>query len=65
MIKRTLLYGHPTDSEAFETYYANTHLPIAAKMTGVDRLELTRFGPGAEAATTRGPWWRCEATLRP
>ncbi len=43
MIKATLLYGHPTDSDAFEKYYAETHLPIAAKMKGVDKLELTKF----------------------
>lgn len=43
MIKATLLYGHPTDAEAFEKYYAETHLPIAAKMKGVDKMELTKF----------------------
>ncbi|HRE36873.1 MAG TPA: EthD family reductase [Chitinophagaceae bacterium] len=43
MIKATLLYGHPTDPEAFEKYYAETHLPLAAKMQGVNRLELTKF----------------------
>ncbi len=43
MIKATLLYGHPADPEAFENYYAKTHLPIAAKMKGVDKLELTKF----------------------
>jgi uncharacterized protein (TIGR02118 family) len=43
MIKVTVLYGHPTDSEVFENYYANNHLPIAAKMTGHEKLELTKF----------------------
>lgn len=43
MLKTTLLYGHPTDPEAFEKYYAETHLPIAAKMKGVEKLELTKF----------------------
>jgi len=43
MIKATLLYGHPTDADAFEKYYAETHLPIAAKMQGVEKLELTKF----------------------
>ncbi|MFN8289804.1 MAG: EthD family reductase [Chitinophagaceae bacterium] len=42
MIKATLLYGHPADPEAFERYYAETHLPIAAKMQGVSKLELTK-----------------------
>lgn len=43
MIKVTVLYGHPTDSAAFEDYYSNNHLPIAAKMTGHEKLELTKF----------------------
>lgn len=43
MIKMTLLYGHPADPEAFEKYYAETHLPMAAKMQGVAKLELTKF----------------------
>jgi uncharacterized protein (TIGR02118 family) len=43
MLKLTVLYGHPSDVDAFEHYYATTHLPIAARMKGVDRLELTRF----------------------
>ncbi len=43
MIKLTVLYGHPTDITAFEDYYANTHLPKAAKMKGHTKLELTKF----------------------
>lgn len=43
MLKATLLYGHPTDPDSFEKYYAETHLPIAAKMMGVTKLELTKF----------------------
>ena len=43
MVKITVLYGHPTDPETFEKYYAQTHLPLAAKMKGVTRLELTKF----------------------
>lgn len=43
MIKLTVLYGHPTDTAAFEDHYANTHLPKAAKMKGHSKLELTKF----------------------
>ncbi len=50
MIKLTLLYGHPENTDAFETYYAQTHMPIASKMPGVDRLELTQFGPGPDGS---------------
>jgi len=50
MIKVALLYGHPQDPLKFEQYYAETHLPLAAEMKGVTRLELTRFGPGPDGA---------------
>ncbi len=43
MIKATLLYGHPESPETFEKYYAETHLPLAMKVSGVQKLELTRF----------------------
>lgn len=41
MVKLTLLYGHPADSVAFESYYANTHLPLAAKIQGLRRAEFS------------------------
>lgn len=47
-MKVTVLYGYPQNPQEFDEYYAQTHLPIAAKMKGVDRLELTRFGPGPD-----------------
>jgi uncharacterized protein (TIGR02118 family) len=50
MIKVTVLYGAPEDPQAFERYYAETHLPIAAKMKGATRFELTRFGPGPDGS---------------
>jgi uncharacterized protein (TIGR02118 family) len=43
MLKATVLYGHPTDVDAFEKYYAETHTPLALKMKGVDKMELTKF----------------------
>jgi uncharacterized protein (TIGR02118 family) len=42
MVKLTVLYGHPTDAAAFETYYAGTHLPIAATMKTVRKIELSK-----------------------
>lgn len=50
MVKVTVLYGHPADADAFESYYAATHTPIAQKMPGVARWELTRFQPGPDGA---------------
>jgi len=43
MVKLIVMYGHPTDPVAFETYYAEKHLPIAAQMKGVSKIELTKF----------------------
>jgi uncharacterized protein (TIGR02118 family) len=48
MLKVTVLYGHPTSSADFEKYYAEIHLPLAAKMQGVARLELTKFVAGPD-----------------
>lgn len=42
MLKITVLYGPPTDTDAFEDHYANTHLPLAAKMPNVARFEASR-----------------------
>lgn len=39
MVKLTVLFGHPEDPEAFEEYYANQHLPLAAKIPNVKRFE--------------------------
>lgn len=43
MLKLTVLYGHPKDAEAFEKYYNEKHLPLAATMEGIAKLELTKF----------------------
>ena len=50
MFKVTVLYGHPTNPADFERYYADTHLPIAARMRGQERLELTRFTPAPDGS---------------
>jgi len=44
MVKLTALFGHPEDPEAFEEYYANQHLPLAAKIPNVQRFESGRVG---------------------
>jgi uncharacterized protein (TIGR02118 family) len=52
MMKLTVLYGQPTNAEAFEEHYRNTHLPAVAKLTGVARVELTRFAAGPDGGKT-------------
>ena len=48
MLKVTVLYGQPTDPEAFEKYYAETHGPLVAKLQGIDKIELTMFMPNSD-----------------
>ena len=36
--KLTVLYGHPTNPAAFEKYYGEKHLPLAANITGFTRM---------------------------
>jgi uncharacterized protein (TIGR02118 family) len=42
MVKLTVLYGHPADPQAFEKYYATTHMPLVAKISGVARTEKAK-----------------------
>ena len=42
MLKLTVLYGSPTDPVAFEHYYANTHLALAAKIPNTRRIEASK-----------------------
>ena len=48
MQKITVLYGHPTDTNTFETYYRSTHLPLVDKLELVLKVEITKInsGPG-------------------
>ncbi len=50
MIKLTVLYGQPKQPEAFESYYAQTHLPLVADIQGILRTELTLFALSADGS---------------
>lgn len=56
MVKLTLLYGHPTDTVSFESYFANTHLPLAARINGVRRAEFSLVTGAMDGS--RSPWYR-------
>ena len=56
MIKLTLLYGHPADAVSFESYYATTHLPLAAKIGGVRRAEFSLVTSALDGS--RSPYYR-------
>jgi len=50
MLKLTVLYGHPTQPEAFESYYNTKHLPLVAYVEGIQRAELTVFASEADGS---------------
>ena len=56
MVKLTVLYGHPANAEAFEKYYAQTHMPIAAQMQDVRRIELAKVVGAPDGG--RAPYYR-------
>lgn len=61
-IKINVQYGHPTDPDAFEKYYAETHLPMAATMTGFTRFEAgkvigTPDGTPSDVYRIAEIWW--------
>ena len=43
MVKLVALYKKPTDIEAFEKHYQETHLPLAKKMQGLVKLEVSNM----------------------
>lgn len=50
MIKLTVLYNHPEDPAAFESYYAATHMPLVGTINGVIKAEVTKFLPEADGS---------------
>ena len=53
MVKLTVLYGHPTDPGAFETYYVNTHVPLALKIPALAHFEAATAQPQAQTAPAK------------
>lgn len=41
-MKVTVLYTPPTDPAAFDEYYLSTHIPLAATLPGLLRMETAR-----------------------
>ena len=42
MVKLIVLYGQPTDPEAFDAHYFSTHAELVAKMPGLQRFEAAK-----------------------
>lgn len=38
-------YGHPEDPQAFDAYYHGTHIPLAQKMPGLQRVTVGKAQP--------------------
>jgi uncharacterized protein (TIGR02118 family) len=53
MIKLTVLYETPADVAAFDAHYLGTHVPLAREVPGIQRVEVTRFGPGPDGSAPR------------
>jgi len=48
MYKVTVLYEHPEDVGQFEKHFREQHLPLAKKMHGVSKIEITKFDSSAD-----------------
>ena len=42
MVKLVALYKKPNDPEAFDNHYFNVHMPLADKMPGLRRTEISK-----------------------
>jgi uncharacterized protein (TIGR02118 family) len=53
MARLVVLYKTPKDAGAFDAYYFNTHVPIAKKIPGLRKYEVSK-GPVATPAGSSG-----------
>lgn len=51
MVKLTVLYGPPTDASAFDAYYLDTHVPLADKIPGLKRNEVSKVSGSLDGST--------------
>ena len=43
-VKLVVLYTQPSDAEAFDRHYFDTHMPLCSGIPGLQRLETGRIG---------------------
>ena len=55
MAKLFAMYKHPVDAAAFDSYYFRSHVPLAKKVPGLKRYEITR-GPVSSLGGTAVPY---------
>ena len=63
-IKLTVLYAKPKDPDAFNKYYLNKHMPLVAKIPGLQRTELATILPPAPDQP-EPPYWADHRALLP
>jgi uncharacterized protein (TIGR02118 family) len=51
-VKFVTLYGPPSDPAAFERHYAETHVPLAQQLPGLQRLETALLLGTAQGGTS-------------
>lgn len=51
-VKLTVIYDNPTDPQAFEKHYAEVHVPLAAKVPNVQRIESAKVFPKEDGTPT-------------
>jgi len=49
MAKLVVLYKTPKDAAAFDTYYKSTHIPLANKIPGLKKYEISQGVVGTPA----------------
>jgi uncharacterized protein (TIGR02118 family) len=47
-VKLVVMYTQPEDPKAFEEHYFATHMPLVAKIPGLERVETARFVTAAD-----------------
>ena len=52
MAKLIAMYRTPKDKAAFDRYYEQTHIPLAKKIPGLRRYEVSRGGIGTPAGAS-------------
>jgi uncharacterized protein (TIGR02118 family) len=53
MARLVVLYGTPKDVGAFDTYYFATHIPMAKRIPGLRKYEVSRGTVGTPAGPSR------------
>jgi uncharacterized protein (TIGR02118 family) len=53
MAQVVVLYKTPTDTAAFDKYYADTHIPLAKKLPGLRKYQVSQ-GPVVNPAAPSG-----------